>query len=253
MNDKLRALCVRVKEALNVSHDEHERIEIKTQHQSSQPDWHSERTKRITGSKCEEILCQKKKSVSLVSQCMYPKPLDPAPAPVAWERHYKAVAIQCYVFHMEKLGKHLYQYKIVPLLYTQEKDGLVLLLKEKWKIWVPSSQTALLRSNIYSKCEMTPEEGCNDPNFYCELVDSQLQLKLTHAYYHQVQLQLYVGTDLYHWCDFCIYTCKGLSVQRIHQNSTWQEKCIPKLESFYDECILPKLLLGKYKPRYILL
>ena len=60
MNDELRALCVRAKEALNISQDERERIEVKTQHQSSQPEWHSERSKRITGSKCGKILCQKK-------------------------------------------------------------------------------------------------------------------------------------------------------------------------------------------------
>ena len=39
--------------------------------------------------------------------------------------------------------------------------------------------------------------------------------ELTH-YFHQVQLRLYVGADLYGWCDFCVYTCKGMSIEQIY-------------------------------------
>ena len=35
---------------------------------------------------------------------MYPKSLDPPPAPIAWGRHYEAIAIQQHVAHMKKLG-----------------------------------------------------------------------------------------------------------------------------------------------------
>ena len=51
----------------------------------------------------------------------------------------------------------------------------------------------------YSKREITPEEACKDPNFYCELANLQVRLKHTHLYYHQVQLLLNVESDLYHW------------------------------------------------------
>ena len=184
---------------------------------------------------------------------MYPKPLDPAPAPVAWGCLYEGVAIQCYVSHMEKLGKASISVQNCGFVVHPEKGWLGASPDGKVKDLSSKQPDGIIEVKCpYSKHEVTPEEACNDPNFSCELVDSEVQLKLTHAYYHHVQLQLYVGADLYHWCDFCIYTCKGLSVQRIHQNSTWQERCIPKLESFYDECILPELLLGKYKPRYIL-
>ena len=49
----------------------------------------------------------------------------------------------------------------------------------------------------YSKRDVEPEEACKDPEFYCELKeDSTISLKPRHAYYHQVQLHLYVGSDL---------------------------------------------------------
>ena len=104
----------------------------------------------------------------------------------------------------------------------------------------------------YSKREVTPREACSDPKFYCELVNSEIRLKSSHIYYHQVQLQMYVGADLYQWCDFCVFTCKGLSIQRIFPDSAWQEKYIPELESFFDNCTVPKIVMPKYKPTYIL-
>ena len=55
--------------------------------------------------KCGRILCQKKKSVSLLSGCLYPKPLVPLPKSIAWERHYERIAIEKYTFHMKALGK----------------------------------------------------------------------------------------------------------------------------------------------------
>ena len=77
----------------------------------------------------------------------------------------------------------------------------------------------------FSKNEITPREACDDPNFYC-YYDRGLHMKKSHHYYHQVQLQLFVGTDQYDWCDFCVYTPKGLKVERIWLDIEWSEKCI---------------------------
>ena len=37
---------------------------------------------------------------------------------------------------------------------------------------------------------LTPEEACADPNFYCHLVNGEAALKKDHPYYYQVQGQL---------------------------------------------------------------
>ena len=66
MDEEFRTLCTEVKVALNASPDEHARIEVNTQKQSLQQDWHVQRSKRITGSKCLKIFCQKMRSVSLL-------------------------------------------------------------------------------------------------------------------------------------------------------------------------------------------
>ena len=107
MDEEFCTLCVDEKAALNVSLNERARIEVNTQNQSLQQEWHVERLKRITGSKCGKILCQKKRSVALLRQCVYPRPLDPLPAPIVWGRHYEAIAIEQYVVHMKI--KHISQ------------------------------------------------------------------------------------------------------------------------------------------------
>ena len=63
----------------------------------------------------------------------------------------------------------------------------------------------------HSKHEVTRQEACSDCHFCCELENSEIHLKSSHVYYHQVQLQLYVGEDtcIYRWCDFRVCTCKG--------------------------------------------
>uniref|UniRef100_A0A1X7V240 YqaJ viral recombinase domain-containing protein n=1 Tax=Amphimedon queenslandica TaxID=400682 RepID=A0A1X7V240_AMPQE len=66
--------------------------------------------------------------------------------------------------------------------------------------------------------------ACSSPDFCCELVDGKLHLKEGHTYYHQVQLQLYVASDLCKWCDFCIYTKKGVAVQQIYPDKEWIQK-----------------------------
>ena len=45
------------------------------------------------------------------------------------------------------------------------------------------------------------------------------------------------------WCDFVIFTRKGIHIQRIKFDHVyWTEKLLPKLEVFYDNCFAPELV-----------
>ena len=60
---------------------------------------------------------------------------------------------------------------------------------------------------------MSPLEACADETFYAENVNRKLRLKRGHQYYFQIQGQLVItGAN---WCDFVIYTNKGISIERI--------------------------------------
>ena len=244
--------CMEVKTSLNLSCCERKSLEMETRDQSSQPMWHVARSKRITASKCGKILCQKTKTVSLLRQCVYPKPLLHPPVPIAWGRQHESIAIKKYTSHKNESGSTV----------SVDKCGFIVHPTKGWLGASPDGRVqdstcskpngALEVKCPYSKRDQTPEEACSDSNFFCELVNSEVNLKHDHSYYHQVQLQLYVGTDLYDWCDFCVYTCKGVSTQRIFQDEEWQLKNIPELEMYFDTHIAPELVSCKYKPSYIL-
>lgn len=94
----------------------------------------------------------------------------------------------------------------------------------------------------YSARDVTPVEACHIEGFYCTLnSEKHLQLKTTHHYYAQVQGQMALGERS--WCDFVVYTPFGISVQHIvFDEAYWRDKLLPKLTSFYDNCVAPELV-----------
>ena len=98
----------------------------------------------------------------------------------------------------------------------------------------------------YSHRDDTPFEACSDPSFCCELQHSSnghtsVVLKHSHPYYCQVQGQLAIGNRP--WCDFVVYTQKGLSIDHVNfDREFWNNKLCPRLIEFYDNCIAPKIV-----------
>ena len=42
-------------------------------------------------------------------------------------------------------------------------------------------------------------------------------------------------------CDFAVFMLKGISIQRVFFNQDyWTTKLLPKLVSFYDNCVIPE-------------
>ena len=65
-------------------------------------------------------------------------------------------------------------------------------------------------------------------SFFCQMsLDGTISLKRNHAYYHQVQLQLYVISA--NWCDFCVYMTKGIAIESIYPDMEWKVRNLPKL------------------------
>ena len=61
----------------------------------------------------------------------------------------------------------------------------------------------------HTKFHVTPLEACSDPNFFMEKIsDTQCRRKRDHVYYGQVQGQM--GVTGAKWCDFIMYTSKGI-------------------------------------------
>lgn len=71
--------------------------------------------------------------------------------------------------------------------------------------------------------------------------EQHLKLKPTHIYYSQIQGQMAITERS--WCDFVIYTEKGISVERIPFDAEfWNNKLLPKLIDFFDNCLAPEIV-----------
>lgn len=95
-----------------------------------------------------------------------------------------------------------------------------------------------------SKWNKSLTEAASEGSFclHCLNECDQLQLKEKHIYYHQCQLQLYVGRDIFNFCDFVIASANDIFIQRLTLNSDWVSTSIPELETFYDSFVLPRLV-----------
>ena len=87
-----------------------------------------------------------------------------------------------------------------------------------------------------------PEEACQSRGFFCCKIDNgKPKLSRTHIYYSQVQGQMAIGGRT--WCDFIIYTEKGIIVERISFDELfWETELLPKLIQFCECCIAPEIV-----------
>ena len=96
--------------------------------------------------------------------------------------------------------------------------------------------------------DLSPLEASLTSGFCCRQVTNQttcnspeLKLQQNHKYYAQVQGQMAVGGMT--WCDFVIYTNRGINVDRILYNEDyWKNTLLTKLESFFDNCLGPEIV-----------
>ena len=123
---------------------------------------------------------QKKRTVSLLAYCLYPKPLlDPLPAPIAWGHQHESTAIKKYLAIKNPPGSSS--------SITVEKCGFIVHREHCLLGASPDRKVRDLSSDQpngileikcpYSKWNVEPEEACKDPLFYCEIKDSRICLQ----------------------------------------------------------------------------
>ena len=239
------------KESLVVTPEERVNIEKATKEQAKSHFWYLVRARRITGSACGKILHQQDMTTALLKSVLYPKPFIHLPPPIKWGIDNEPIANKEYIKYAKAHGK---------TKLTTSRCGFVIHPTMGWFGASPDAFVTDPHSNFsngiaefkcpYSKREMTPRDACQDSSFYCSF-DGNLHLKRNHHYYHQVQLQLFVGMDMYDWCDFCVYTPKGIEVERIWLDIEWHQKYVVELDSYYDAYLLPEIMNPLHKPSYV--
>ena len=80
----------------------------------------------------------------------------------------------------------------------------------------------------------------NYPSFYLMKTTDGVNLNPNHQYYCHVQMQLTLCEASY--CDFVVWTSKGMVTIRTQQNQAFFMEIKPKLGNFFRKWILPEIL-----------
>lgn len=203
-------------------------IEFKTIGQSKNPLWYKERQHRITSSHVGSIVSRKKPiTPNFLASLMTFKNLSGIPA-VRWGLIKEHLALRDYTLLMKYFVRSCGLFVSSEISWIAASpdgvvyDGVTIGLLE---IKCPYSIRTKKPTECFEKLRFTEKSG---------------KLKRNHHYYLQIQTQLYASG--YKWCDFVIWTPKGIHVQRIEWNeSLWQETVLPKLKSFYEAYWVPAI------------
>ena len=242
------------KESLRLSPERIRRIERETIDQSQSSLWYSVRRYRITASMFGKVF-QRLPSTppdSLVKELLHPQQFSTKATD--WGKRHEPIALKSYVDHQISSGH---------TGLVAVKSGFVVCEEHPFLGASPDTcvhdvsaveQFGLAEIKCpYKYRDHLPEDAALNSDFCCSLNThtggKKLELKRSHHYYFQIQGQLAITQRK--WCDFVVYTNKGVSVERISFDSDlWENKLLPKLTQFYDYCLCPAIispvhLLGK--------
>ena len=237
---ELRRTIDYFKQSLEVTQDQARQIERDTRDQRMSSMWFAIRRYRLTASMFGDVILRRPETPpdKLVLRIL--KPTDFTTPAIRYGIDNEKVAIEQYTQYQQANGHS-------ELLVTE--SGFIinpsfpfLGASPDGAVYDPSNQDhpfGFVEVKCpYSARDKTPLEAAANPSFCCSSTSSSLTLKRHHAYYAQIQGQMAIGERS--WCDFVIYTPKGLSIQRVLFDSQYWTENFPKLKSFYDNCIAPE-------------
>ena len=176
--------------------------------------WFQARCYCITSSLFGQVLQCKEQTPpdSLVLQILQPKQFS-TPA-TQWGISCESHAREQYIQYQLTCGKD--GLVVAPAGFLISKSHPFLGASPDGAVYDPSSANEPF-GFLEIKCPFkhknaTPQEAYRDPTSCCAYDNTaqQVTLKQTHTYFAQVQGQMAIGNRP--WCDFVIYTMKGLSV-----------------------------------------
>lgn len=241
---ELKRLCNEYKRDLTICQQEAQRIEEETRQQHDDPTglWMRLRRCRLTASNFGTI-CKRRPATpvtALVKTLIYKSSSFSAPS-LRWGKENENSARKAYAKQMQETNH--------PNLRTI-RAGFVIHPLHGWlgcspDDWVvdPDSQDPDGIAEYkcpYTARDMTPQEACTSiKDFFCTLENEKVILKRNHSYHYQVQGGL--GITGKQWCDFSVWTPKGVCTERIQFDQAFWKSMVNKLESFFDTAVLPEL------------
>lgn len=213
---EVRRLCAEYKESMKLNLDEIRQIEVDTRDQGNDTSglWIQLWRPRLTSSNFG-IVCKRRSTTpvtSLVKNLLY-RPASSYASSLRWDRENKDNARKAYAEEMTKRGTSVVITKTD--LVISDKHYLACSPDDFVKDESVNDTIGVAEYKCpYSARETTPTEACTTiKNFSSTLKDGKVELKRNHNYYYQIQGVM--GITKRQWCDFVIWTPKGISVERI--------------------------------------
>lgn len=236
--DDLDLLQNKLLDELKVNMLDANKIEENTRDQHNCNAWTEQRRYRFTASNFGKVCRRKRNHEKFCNDMLDAKPFRSASTDHGIK--YEAVAKQMHIIgHPVKVERS--RFFVSPKLFFLgcTPDGKVV------DISCPEDQFGLVEIKCpSSKFGVTPAEACSDPHFYLEIKDGKPKLKKDHIYYDQVQGQMALTGAK--WCDFVVYTSRGLSIERIHFDEEHWKKQRAILQHTYFRYFLPAAAKKKY-------
>ena len=235
-NQELQTLLSKIQIDIPAAHALHNQ----TIHQSLSERWRQERQLRLTASNFGSVVKRKiAPSEAFVRNIFKPQDLKKVVA-VSYGQNRENIAKEQYMKKMTKRAKHVITVYEAGLCVNPSfphlgatPDGRVLDRSVE-------NPLGLLEIKCpYKYRDLLPSEAAEQTDFCLEFVHGELKLKTSHAYYYQVQGQMAVAQV--EWCDFAVYTTKGMHVQRINFNRPVWQSMFDKLTDFYFKYAVPFL------------
>lgn len=242
--EQLECTIVEFIKSLSVTMQQAREIEGKTRSQHHSPEWFAARRYRITASVFGLIYRRKPDTapdalvVNLLDQRQVTSPA------IKWGIEHESEALKAYEEHQHRTGHT--ELTVCPVGFHVSISHPFLGASPDGGVYDPS-KIGEPYGFAEVKCpfkhrDKTPQQACSDPDFCCVLTSSgEIRLKKRHPYYCQIQGQMAIGVRP--WCDFIVYTSKGVSVERVHYDQEfWEKDLLPKLEEFYNKCVAPEIV-----------
>lgn len=213
-------------------------LEIRTRIQSKSVLWHLHRKCRITGTSVHDVLHRRPSlnpSKLIKKICGYGSNSISHLPSVSWGSEHEDVAIEKYVD-----GHKPHHCK-----FTFRRVGFLI---DSDNVYIGASADGIVNCEccgtgvVEVKCphkhrNVDPLDAAATDKEFC--LTAAGDLKITHKYYSQVQLQMHVHKVQY--CDFVVFTSISVHVCRILRDDNFLKFAVEKCKSFWMTYVLPEI------------
>jgi len=216
-----------------------------TRGQSLNESWRNLKRTKLTASNFKSAAVRVKEPDAFLKRIMYleSSASEKCIPSLDYGRIHEQDTVVCYIEHKCLVGNTgLYVWEVGTLL-SKNRPGLGASLDRMVYDPMANPKKGGLEVKCpYAKRGMTIQEACNNNKFYLTMHDGKPELRKGHAYFYQVQGQMYV-CEL-EWVDFVVWFGNdALFIGRIiFDKDWWCNEALPALDHFYARAFYPEVL-----------